>query len=227
MLSDSIDKIVTSYFSAVTRVPFVYKGTKHVPKDLVVSTAIFRGFTCPPMCGGCCSRFSLDYLPTEAVPYDIAGTEQDPHGSSMLAERFVEFDGRQVRIISDLQSDHARHHCRNLDMSSGRCGIHGRHPFSCDFELIRAFHAQDNVRLSQQLYGRGHMMLRVDGLRGARCEMLPVSQQTKDDVIRKLMRLKQWCNYFGLKHRVDTILAWAQDVGHTPSTRDLHLGVSE
>lgn len=209
---DSIDKIVQSYFAAVAAVSFTYKGTTYSPKLLTVTPSIFRGFTCPPNCGGCCPRFSLDYLPTEGVPDKLK-----------LNERMVEFDGRAVRILSDLQDDHQNHHCRNLNHENGRCGVHGRQPFSCDFELIRAFHSADSVRLSQQLFGRGWALLRVDEKRGALCELTPVTKSTMDDVIRKLMRLKQWADYFGLRTHVHTIIRWAQGLGQVPYTQPLRL----
>lgn len=97
-------------------------------------------------------------------------------------------------------------------MEDGRCGVHGKQPFSCDFELIRSLKFSDpekSHRLTQKLFGRGWQLLRIDGQRGARCEMLSISEQSVADVVRKLGRLKQWCEHFGLKHRVDVILDWA------------------
>src|SRR5688572_14476998 len=119
---DSVDKIVTSYFSCVAAEPFTYKGKTYSPKPLRVSPLLFRGYTCPAGCGACCTRFSLDYLP-EPV-------EKHPY---VLAKRMVEFDGRHIEIWSDGQDDHQDHHCRNLRKNDGRCQIHGTHPFSCDF----------------------------------------------------------------------------------------------
>ena len=119
-----------------------------------------------------------------------------------------------------MQTDHSDHHCRNLSMDNGRCGIHGLHPFSCDFELIRFLHFADLSKpntITQKLYGRGHAMLRVTGDRGALCKMLPPNDERKAEVVRKLGRLKQWCEHFGLKHRVDHIIAWAEN----PTAEDI------
>lgn len=195
--TDSIDKIVSSYFAAITRKSFCYKGKNYEPKDLIVSPLLFRGFTCPENCGGCCPRFSLDYLPDETQPYG-------------LEERIVEFDGKQIPIYSDEQTDHQDHHCRNLRRDDGRCGIHGKQPFSCDFELIRCIHFDDKTVLTQKLFGRGWAFLRTDGERGARCEMTPVSKETVAEVIRKLKRLKQWAEHFKLIHCLDTVIEWAE-----------------
>lgn len=188
---NSVDKIVERYFAAVTREPFTYKGVKFKPKPLQVSPLLKRGYTCPADCGGCCSRFSLDYLPA---------AEARPKG---LVEKLVEFNGRTVRLLSDPQSDSEDHYCRHLDKSNGRCQIHGKHPFTCDFELIRTLDFMEeghpNV-LTAKLYGRGWNMLRIDGKRGARCEMTPATAETIEEVKRKLARLNQWTDHFGLKN---------------------------
>lgn len=198
-MRDSVDKIVDSYFAAVADVPFDYKGRHYEVRVLTVSPLLLRGTSCPSGCGGCCARFSLDYLPSETHPYK-------------LAPRAVLFNGRKRLIYSDPQTSLDSHHCGNLRMSDGRCGIHGAHPFSCDFELIRFMHSHSkaSARLVSKLYGRGHAMLRVDGERGAMCSMTPATQETRKDVIRKLHRLAQWCDYFGLSHRVNKIITWAE-----------------
>ncbi len=66
--TDSIDKIVTTYFRCVTKTKFHYKGIDYEPAPLTVSPLLLRGFTCPVGCGGCYPRFSLDYLPSEKRP---------------------------------------------------------------------------------------------------------------------------------------------------------------
>jgi hypothetical protein len=61
---DTMDKIV-NYLSAVSTESICYKGKQYNPKPLFVSKGIIQGYTCPENCGGCCPRFSLDYLPSE------------------------------------------------------------------------------------------------------------------------------------------------------------------
>src|ERR1700733_5042216 len=103
---DSIDKIVESYFAVVTNEDFEYKGKIFTKRPLVVSTNIFRGFTCPIRCGGCCPRFSLDYLPIEERPY-------------VMPARRIVFNANEIIIHSDLQEDNSNHHCKNLIMDTG------------------------------------------------------------------------------------------------------------
>lgn len=195
MKNDSIDKVVESYFATVTAVPFTYKGKRFDVPELTVSPLILRGFTCPAVCGGCCRNWSLDYLPDEPQP-------------PTTVPREVEFDGRTVVIRSIAADGDPADFCRQLDMETGRCGIHGVHPFTCDFELIRSMRRGSQARLNQQLFTRGWAMRRVDGERGARCTMTPPTPETVADVRRKLRRLKGWADHFGLRTRVPTILAW-------------------
>jgi hypothetical protein len=206
---DSVDKIVTTYFSSVTLTTFTYKGITYTPKPLTVSPLVLRGFTCPMKCGGCCPRFSLDYLPSE----------QRPPGTTL---RIISFDTISVEIYSDMQDDHDDHFCRNLNRQDGRCGIYLVRPFSCDFELIRFFKSDDSNRLSQQLFGRGWNFLRVDGDRGALCTMTPPDQSTISETIRKLNRLEEWAQHFGICTMVPEILYW---INSGDTTSALHLEV--
>lgn len=202
--NDSIDKVVTSYFQALTKQPFTYKGKAYQPQRLVVSPLLFRGATCPPNCGGCCaSRFTLDYLPIEPKPKECQ-------------PRHVTFNGEQYRIFSIVQEQGGRH-CTKLNLDNGRCTIHGFHPFTCDFELIRSLISGNDKRatfLTSKLYGRGWAMMRIDGERGALCEMLPADEQHKNEVVRKLKRLRQWINHFRLDTHIDAIIEWAETGPH-------------
>lgn len=190
---DSIDKIV-EYFACVTAAPFSYKDKTYLPRILRVSPDIARGYTCPSMCGGCCSRFSLDYLPSERQRLP---EEQQKE----LSQRVIIFNNQPVCIFSDTQPENNSTHCKHLT-KNGRCAIHLRHPFSCDFELTRFMLSRSvdtHANLTTKLYGRGWNMLRVDGERGAKCSMLPPTYGTLREVIRKLDRLQEWATHFGLK----------------------------
>lgn len=200
---DSVDKIIQSYVAAVCAAPFEYKGHVYEVPSLHVSPLMLRGFTCPEGCGGCCPVFSLDYLPSEKHPYE-------------LHYREVLVNGVACAIYSDLQAGVEGPHCANLRKHDGRCGIHGAHPFSCDFELIRFLEYSGEFRAVTRLYGRGWNMLRVDGQRGALCTITPCSQDAVDEVVRKLQRLAQWCEHFGVPHRINLIVQWAQSHPQDP-----------
>lgn len=198
---NSLDKVVFSYFAAVAKKPFEYRGKTIVAKPLQVSPLIFRGFCCPEKCGGCCPRFSLEYIPSELYPPTAFQYE-------------VAVNGNTRPLFHDPQTDHADHHCRFLDKKSGRCLIYQRRPFHCDFELIRVFISHKQNRLSQQLFGRKWQLLRVDNCRGALCQMTPVDDTTVAEVMRKLKRLKEWTDHFGVETWLPEILTWVAQGPH-------------
>lgn len=202
-LRDSLDKIILSYFRSVTNQEFTYKGKTIMPKALRVSPLLLRGFTCPPNCGACCPRFTLDYLPNEPHPYE-------------LNKRMVKFNDTEIPIFSDMQKDDDDHFCGNLNKENGRCGIHGGQPFSCDFELIRFLNSTDESRpdyITQKLFGRKWAMLNINGTRGTSCTMTEPDDDSVHEVKRKLARLEQWCMHFGLiDTKIPDILDWVENV---------------
>lgn len=217
VIMDSVDKIITRYFACVTAEPFTYQDKVYEPQPLRVSPHVFRSTTCPANCGACCKAYSLDYLPEpmEAHPYP-------------LEKRLIHFNGKRIPIWSDLNQDHGGYYCRNVNTENGRCMIHTKHAFSCDFELTRFLQfavdrSRDSEngkffpppvtpnRLTTKLYGRGHAMLRVDGKRGSLCEVLEPTEERAADVTRKLKRLRQWCEYFQLPHKMDRIIEYTED----------------
>lgn len=190
MQSDSVEKIIVRYFATVARERFTFNGKTFEPKVLKVSPLLLRDYTCPPGCGGCCFKFTLDYLPSEARPENCQ-------------ERFVEFNGKKIKIYTDEQKENEGNRCKYL-LGDGRCGTYLRRPFTCDFELIRTLQPVDgdesdraNV-LTQKLFGRGWSYARTDGGKGAKCEMLGISEKSIAEVVRKLGRLKNWTDHFGL-----------------------------
>jgi hypothetical protein len=200
-MKDSIDKIITIYFSCVTREEFEYKGKIYKPKDLKVSTLLFRDLICPENCGGCCHQYTTDYLPEEQKP------------NILLVDRKIELSKNIFKIYSDLDISN-NYYCKYIDTSDGRCMIHENRPFSCDFELIRFLMFSDDSRpnvLTNKNYGRGWNMKRIDGNKGALCKIIPETSESRIDTVRKLMRLLDWCKYFNLKNKVDDIINWAID----------------
>lgn len=202
---NSIDKIVYSYMAAVCKESFTYNGKLITPKPLQVSPCIFRGFSCPANCGGCCPRFSLEYLPSEPRPQT----------SVPVVKYEIHINKKPVILYHDPQTDHSEHHCRYLTIPDGRCIIHPRRPFHCDFELIRVFIGKERNRLTQQPFGRGWQFLRVDGKRGALCSITNPGTNSVNEVVRKLKRLKEWADHFGIQTWLDDIIDWAASGPHS------------
>jgi len=110
----------------------------------------------------------------------------------------------------DKQDEHDDHFCRYLDKQTAYCTVYPSRPFHCDFELIRVFSStgdRPNL-LTQQNFGRGWQFLRIDGKRGASCMITPRTPESVDEVLRKLKRLKEWTDHFGLETWLDEIIDW-------------------
>jgi Fe-S-cluster containining protein len=217
---ESIVKIVTQYFAPMTKEPFTFRGKVYEPKTLRVSPMIFtRRMGCPAGCGGCCARLSVEYILPE-IPHNETKYKKADGSSPHFTMRHVEINGVGKPIVSDLQPDNKDHFCHYLNQENGRCTIHGRHPFSCDFELLR-FSIMSSPNRANQLnhrpFGRGWAMLTVDGTRGAKCTWEDTDQISIDelhDIVRKLERLKQWMEYWRLEHKVDRVIDWVATGPH-------------
>lgn len=205
MYRDSLQKVIGVYVATIASEPFTWGQLRIEPRPLQVSPLLFRGYTCPPGCGGCCPRFSLVYLPEPL----------EKHPYPLTFKHTVIINGQEKVLYEDPQPGDD-HFCQNLNRENGRCGIYHARPFSCDFELTRFMVSKDISRpnhLMTRLFGRGWSFLRVDGERGAKCEILAEIPEHKEDVIRKLKRLKAWTDYLGVKTYIDDIIAWS-DFGH-------------
>jgi Fe-S-cluster containining protein len=200
---NSLDKVVFSYLAAVTKCDFQYSEKTVIAKPLIVSPMIFRGFQCPENCGGCCPRFSLEYLPSEPRPEykEFVGYE-------------VSVNGKNFTMYHDEQSDHLDHHCRYLDKITGRCDIYPRRPFHCDFELLRVYTGKKGNRLTTQMFGRGWQFLRIDNQRGALCKITQTTSKSLEEVVRKLKRLKEWADHFQLDTWLPEIIEWVASGPH-------------
>ncbi|MGA2225597.1 MAG: YkgJ family cysteine cluster protein [Syntrophobacteraceae bacterium] len=184
--SDSVEKIVERYFSAVAKKPFEFNGKRYGPKPLFVSNQLARGYLCPLNCGACCPVFTLDYLPGEETPMNVYA-------------RHFEFNDRLVTVLSDLQLDNKTSHCRNVSREDARCQVHPVRPLSCDFELIRPRACKERNELRVGMFGRAwNLTNAVDGSKGTKCKITAPTEESIADTVRKLNRLRKWTNHFGL-----------------------------
>ena len=222
---ESIVKIITQYFAPMCKEPFQFRGKVYHPKELRVSPMIFeRRMTCVAMCGGCCAKLSVEYIMDEQREMVEPYLKADGTRPSKFEGRWIAIDvnGKHVRrlVYSDLQKDNHDHFCHYLRKEDGRCNIHGQHPFSCDFELLRfsIMSAPDRAnQLNHRPFGRGWNMLTVDGTRGAKCDWEKtdtINEAEINDIVRKLKRLKQWMEYWEVPHKVDTVIDWVQTGPH-------------
>lgn len=152
-------------------------------KKLILSKLFFRDYTCPANCGACCPKFSLDYF--EGDRWEKF-KELYPDKVKNFTERMV----NGVKVYSDKQEDNDGHHCKHLNLEDGRCGIHKANPFTCEFELMRFIttESESKTLLINKLFGRGWNLTRIDGEKGAKCEMLEFNY---DKLLRDIALLKE------------------------------------
>lgn len=189
MFRDSLTKVITTYVAALTAVPFTYRGVSFRPRPLVLARHFTHVYECVAQCGGCCPRFSLDWLPEEATPETVDVERVTVEG----------VNNTRVTLYRHAQGPVAHtKHCDYLLPDTGRCGIHGAHPMSCDTEPLRFVHQASHTWVGVRPYGRGWNMLRVDGQRGALCRFPKRDEADRTDGVRKLRRLQQWCAAVGV-----------------------------
>jgi Fe-S-cluster containining protein len=164
--------------------------------EITISPLFYRDYSCPPNCGGCCPKFSLVYF--EGERWDKF-KELYPEYSAKFEKRVLE---NGVVLYEDHQKENTNHHCVNLNMTNGRCMIHESNPFSCEFELMKVRNVQGKISIINKLFGRGWQLKRIDGERGAMCEMKDFNY---DKFLRDLKLLKELKEY-AIKLNYDTIL---------------------
>ncbi len=187
---DSVNKIIFTYFAAISKVPFDVSGTIITPKPLKVSPTLARKHVCGTGCGGCCLKLSLDYIKEE----------KERLGPPGVKWRTVEFNKKPIRVWTDFQRYNTGDRCRYLSLETGLCDNYLTRAFSCDFELIRFYMGKTNKfnLLGQGPYGRKWQLTRFDGGEVNQCKFKTPHKDYVAETIQKLGRLKQWADYFGL-----------------------------
>lgn len=163
--------------------------------SLVVSPKFFRGYTCPPMCGGCCKKWTIDYF-DGSTRWERFKATYPRRARKYFIQR--EVDG--VKVWTDAQQGTTesgqpmkdRISCRWLDDKDGRCLIWNARPLSCEFELSKLYTRNPPKKapfglLVTQLFARGWNMRTLTG-RGAACTIVPLSG---DKLLKDIAMLKE------------------------------------
>jgi len=210
---DSVDKVVNVYFAAFATEPFTYKGELFNPKPLFVSTSFFHSFNCFANCGGCCQQFTLDFIPGETMPTD--------EKAQQFHNRQIEFNGRPFTIITKDEHDPNHHivnvpsqkRCDFMRLTDGRCDIHMKHPLTCDFAGLMVWHRSDFTWCGVRPFGRRWAMMKLDGIRGGDCTITKTpTDANREENIRRLERLKEWTDFFGIKTHIPNVIDWAKQL---------------
>jgi|TARA_Y100000310_G_C20701549_1_gene830428 Fe-S-cluster containining protein len=174
---------------------------KNSSADVTLSRLFFRDFSCPAKCGGCCLKFSLDYFEGERWE----------KFKELYPEQVHRFEKREVNgvpVWTDWQKDNETRWCRHLNLEDGRCGVHKSNPFSCEFELIKLMDKSGKTTLIKKLFGRGWGFKRVDGGKGALCEMLPFNSDKVERDVELLEELADYGDRFGIKTKLKRVVSF-------------------
>lgn len=215
-MNDSLEKIFTAYFACMAVDPFTYKlgrVEKRIhTRTLNVSPLLFRGLDCPPMCGECCGRHTLDWLPLEQYPAPVEGGRN-------AEPRFVEFNGNQ-RTMMTIFPDEGPGRFLHLNPENGRCNIHSVNPFSCSFEIMRFLVSDEKANLLVRTYGRGWNMPRVDGGRGAFYGITAFDEGVRSWLLSQFDRMRLWMEYYHMNTvRLDSVIDWTKSGPHSTPLR--------
>ena len=157
---------ITRTYDSTNKLEGLLKKSVGNENGFRLSAKFFRDYTCPPMCGGCCRVFTLDFY--EGERWETFKKLYPEH-----VPKFKERTYKGVKVYTDAQRDNKTGWCRHRNDKNGRCMVHDQTPLSCEFELIKIVETKNRQFLTKKLFGRGWGMTRVDGNKGALCEMIP------------------------------------------------------
>lgn len=170
-------------------------------KNIFLSPAFFRSYTCPANCGACCIKGSLDFIP-HSKRWEIF--------KHLYPNEVKNFSYRKVHGVffyTNFQTDNVGKKCVYLN-EVGRCLIHESPPFQCSFPLITLLaQGKDSLYIMKKVFGRGWNMLQVDGsTKGSCCSMIPGNDFKLD--LNLFEELNEILFYFGMPTKLPDILAF-------------------
>ncbi len=163
---------------------------------VVISHLIHRDIGgCLEICGGCCKRVTLDYF---------EGSSRWERFKSLFPEKVADFTRHEIGagvFYSNAQMNNNTGFCQYLDRKTGLCTIHEARPMLCQSTPLKFKQnpTRNRVILTSETYGRKHAFRRVDGGRGAKCKMLPVTDKRVQEDIEFLEELKRIAEVFQLQ----------------------------
>lgn len=192
--SDSVDKIFC-YIQSIVKGEVKIGNFTFKEKKIEVSPLILREIECIRHCGACCSTtFTLDYLPDE-----------DKLENCIEREAY----GKKVWTV---YPDKGQKGCKYLSKENGDCLVHTCRPFTCDFEMLRfkQYVHENKVLIGTFPFGRCWALTQYNGTKGGICKKKGYSKEYKEDVIRKLYRLKDWIDYYEVPTYIQELIDYVK-----------------
>lgn len=137
--------------------------------EVILSAGFFRGFSCPANCGACCKSVSLDFF--EDTDRWRRFVELFPEKSKL----FETYDkGECTEKVMSFSNESKDGYCNFLDRENGRCTVHEAAPLPCRIAPVKFIDkrvSSNKVYLNASAYGRAWAFTRLDGTKGAACEV--------------------------------------------------------
>lgn len=210
--SDSIQKIKSYFFE--------------LDKDILHFSPLFlRTLKCNKFCGGCCPKFSLDYIKDSKRWKKFV--EEYPEKVKFFEERRCD----NATYMSYTQVDNIGYYCNFLDKQNGLCTIHTSNPFHCEFEIIK-LRGQNEfdipnerlVQVSKKPFSEADTFKCVDGTIGAKCEIETFNTLAFQRDIEMLKELQEhYVHHFLHKNiKLETLIKHLE-TNYNPSSGDIFI----
>lgn len=194
--NDSIEKIKSYFFE--------------LDKDILHFSPLFlRTLKCNKFCGGCCPKFSLDFLKSSTRWKNFC--KNYPDRVKFFEERISE----NAVYMSYTQVDNKGYYCNFLDKENGLCTIHTSNPFHCEFEIIKLrgqneFEIPNEriIQISKKPFSEASTFKCVDGQVGAKCEILDFNPETfqRDIEMLEELQLHYFEHYLKKNTNLETLI---------------------
>lgn len=195
------------------------------PKGLVISESFWRRYGCYLHCGGCCSLFTLDYIPEEFEQFK----QLYPQYQERAKEFTLNVNGAARKLIRIEQvaswQRNGRNWCQFLSQEDAACIVHAANPFSCQTELIKFKSIKGKGYIQKAPYGRAHLLKTIADEK-ILCDFAPLDiQQVVDNDFPVLHAMRRWAEYLGIETHLNKVIFAVEDALLSNSYRRMDIAL--
>lgn len=176
--------------------------------EVVLSAGFFRGFSCVENCAGCCKnvRLDIDKDSERWTRFETLFTEK----SHLFTELEDESGMRVMSFVNKSEDDY----CNFLDKENGRCTVHAAAPLPCRIAPVKFIDkrvSSNKVFLNASAYGRAWAFTRLNGTKGAACEVLPFDYNKFLNDLAMLKELRQYAIKLNIPTKLKYIIEFLEE----------------
>lgn len=173
-----------------------------------LSTGFFRSLDCKANCGACCKPVSLEFL-KDSQRWDKFKLNYEEHVTKF--SEHVDPSGEIVMSYSN--TDHKERYCSFLNREDGRCTIHKSAPLPCRIAPLKFIDkrvSSNKTYLNASAYGRAWAFTRLDGNKGAICEVKDFDYDKFLNDLEMLRELRTYAIKLGVKTKLKYIVEFLE-----------------